>query len=107
MLAEKPVFKMYIKGDCPYCEKARDLILNDLEASLHTIDVTDEPDLRKSVIKETGQKTVPVVYLGEEFVGGCDDLINLRQSGEIELKILREEVKILRDEVTLLKGRLL
>ena len=106
MLLEKPVFKMYIKDGCPYCDKARDLVLNELKASLHLINVSNDPDLRKLIIKETGQKTVPVVYIGDEFVGGCDDLFELKTSGAIGMKILKVENQILRDEVMHLRRSL-
>ena len=106
MLLEKPVFKMYIKDGCPYCDKARDLVLNELKASLHLINVSNDPDLRKLIIKETGQKTVPVVYVGDEFVGGCDDLFELKTSGAIDMKILKVENQILRDEVMHLRRSL-
>ena len=106
MLLEKPVFKMYVKDGCPYCDKARDLVLNDLRASLHLVNVTGQPDLRKLIIKETGQETVPVIYVGDEFIGGCDDLTALVESGAVEKKILIEENNILRDEVMKLRRSL-
>ena len=84
MFFERPVFKMYVKTGCPFCEKAREIILKDLKSSLHLIDVTDQPDLRQSIIEETGCKTVPVIFLGESFIGGCDDLIGLCQSGDVD-----------------------
>tara|TARA_R100000030_G_scaffold98873_1_gene89317 strand:- start:548 stop:868 length:321 start_codon:yes stop_codon:yes gene_type:complete len=103
MFFERPVFKMYVKTGCPFCEKAREIILKDLKSSLHLIDVTDQPDLRQSVIEETGCKTVPVIFLGKSFIGGCDDLIGLCQSGDVENLILTEENRILREEVALLR----
>jgi len=103
MLLEKPVFKMYVKDGCPYCDKARDLVLNDLRASLHLVNVTNQQDLRELIIAETGQKPVPVVFLGSEFIGGCDDLATLIESGDIENKILTEENRILREEIKTLR----
>jgi glutaredoxin 3 len=102
MFLERSVFKMYVKTGCPFCDKAREIILKDLNCSLHLIDVTHQPDLRELVIADTGQKTVPVVYLGDEFIGGCDDLVKLCEEG-IENRILREEVNILKEEVRTLR----
>ena len=106
MLLEKPVFKMYVKDGCPYCDKARDLVLNDLRASLHLVNVTNQQDLRELIITDTGQKTVPAIFLGSEFIGGCDDLINLVETGNIEMKILTEENRILKEEVKSLRRSL-
>ena len=103
MLMEKPVFKMYVKGGCPYCEKARDIILRELKTSLHLIDITEQPDLHKLIITDTGQKTVPVIFLGTEFIGGCDALTELLEKGDLEKKILKEENHNLKTEITRLR----
>ena len=104
MNSERTVFKMYIKESCPFCVKARDFIINDLQASLHTIDVTDRPHLHEAVKDETGHKTVPAVFLGQEFIGGCDDLIEYANTTEGFIKVLREEIFVLRDEVGKLRA---
>ena len=106
MFMEKSVFKMYVKTGCPFCEKAREIILKDLKSGLHLVDVTHQPDLRQMVIAETGQKTVPAIYIGDEFIGGCDDLVALIQSGDIKMKILIEENCILREEILRLRRSL-
>jgi len=103
MLLEKPVFKMYVKDGCPYCDKARDIILKELKTSLHLIDITEQKDLQELIIADTNQKTVPVIYLGSEFIGGCDALVELCDSGDIEKMVLREENNILKAEITRLR----
>jgi len=103
MFFERPVFKMYVKVGCPFCEEARKIILSDLESSLHLVDVTRQPDLREMILHDTGQKTVPAIYIGDEFIGGCDDLKALVDSGEIKMKILIEENYILRKELMRLR----
>jgi glutaredoxin 3 len=106
MLLEKAVFKMYSKSGCPYCDEAKDLILTTLQNSLHIVDITNQPDTRAMVIEQTGCKTVPVIFLGDHFVGGCNDLIQLHQSGELETMILREENKIMKQEILRLRRSL-
>ncbi len=103
MFLENSIFKMYVKTGCPWCEKAREIILKDLNCSLHLIDVTHQQDLRDLIIADTGQQTVPVIFLGSEFIGGCDDLINLVERGDIDMRILAEENRILREEVKKLR----
>ena len=99
MLMQKAVFKMYIMDDCPYCDKAHDIILNKERASLHAINITKDPHTRELIKDDTGQSTLPAIFIGEDFIGGCDDLIALRNAGELEIKILREENKILKAEL--------
>tara|TARA_R110000796_G_C14219554_1_gene394392 strand:+ start:118 stop:444 length:327 start_codon:yes stop_codon:yes gene_type:complete len=103
MSSERTVFKMYIKESCPFCVKAKDFIINDLQASLHTIDVTDRPHLHESIKDETGHKTVPAVFLGQNFIGGHDDLLEYASTTEGLVKILREEVFVLREQVEKLR----
>ena len=96
MFGERPVFKMYVKEGCPYCDKARDFILSEMRMSLHTIDITRDPHMREMVIEDTGQKTLPAIFLGGVFLGGCDDIIKSYEDGELELMALREENQILK-----------
>ena len=96
MLGERPVFKMYVKDGCPYCDKARDFILQEMQMSLHTINITQDPHMREMIIEDTGQKTLPAIFLGGVFLGGCDDMIKSYEDGELELMALREENAILK-----------
>jgi glutaredoxin 3 len=103
MLGPRAVFKMYVKEGCPYCDKARDFILREMQMSLHTIDITRDPHMREMIIEDTGQKTLPAIFLGGVFLGGCDDVIKSYEAGELELMALREENIILKEEMNRLK----
>jgi|TARA_R110002012_G_scaffold317374_1_gene533628 glutaredoxin len=100
MLGERPVFKIYIREDCPYCDKARDFILREMRMSLHTIDITRDLHMREMVVEDTGQKTLPAIFLGGVFLGGCDDMIKSYEDGELELMALREENAILKGVIS-------
>jgi glutaredoxin len=106
MFMGKSIFKMYIKTGCPFCEKAKEIILKDLKCGLHLVDVTDQPDLREMITNNTGQKTVPAIYVGDEFIGGCDDLIEALDTPEFKVMILTEENKALREEIMRLRRSL-
>ena len=106
MLLDRTVFKMYVKKGCPYCDKATKKIVEGLNSTLYTVDVTDEPELRQRVIEETGHKTVPAIWIGEDFIGGCDDLLKLCADDSFRVRVLTEEVSILRSEVIRLRRSL-
>jgi glutaredoxin 3 len=106
MLLDRTVFKMYVKQGCPFCDKAAEKITKDLSSTLHTIDITDNPQVRQKIIEETGHKTVPAIWVGDEFIGGCDDLFRLCEEENFIIKVLREEVNILRNEVIRLRRSL-
>ena len=103
MLGERPVFKMYVRDECPYCDKARDFILQEMQMSLHTINITQDSHMREMIIEDTGQKTLPAIFLGGVFLGGCDDIIKSYEDGELELMALREENTILKEQISNLR----
>lgn len=49
------------------------------------IDVTGKPELRSEMVEKSGGRlTVPQIWIGERHVGGCDDLLALDRSGELD-----------------------
>ena len=99
MFGERAVFKMYVIDGCPYCDKARDFILREMQMSLHTINITQDPHMREMIIEDTGQRTLPAIFLGGVFLGGCDDIHKSYEAGELELMALREENAILKEQI--------
>ena len=69
--------KIYIKTTCPFCLKALDLLkLNNID--LEVFDLTDNPALRQQISQKLhGYSTVPMIFLKEKFIGGCDQLEDL------------------------------
>jgi len=49
-----------------------------------TVDVLQDPEVRQGIKDFTNWPTIPQVYVNGEFVGGCDILTELYQSGELE-----------------------
>ncbi len=47
-------------------------------------DVTFDPDKRKDVMRRSGQRTVPQIWIGGTHVGGCDDLYALDAQGKLD-----------------------
>lgn len=74
---------MYTTRFCPYCVKAR-TILNDKGWAFEDIEVDGHPALRAEMIKMSGRYTVPQIWIGEQHIGGCDELHHLVISGQLE-----------------------
>merc|ERR1712241_66460 len=55
--------------------------MHGVEFSAH--DVLADEELRQGVKDYSNWPTIPQVYLKGEFVGGCDILLNMHQSGEL------------------------
>jgi monothiol glutaredoxin len=84
---EAPVM-LYMKGTAmfPQCGfSARVVqILTHLGVPFQTANVLEEPDLREGVKQFSNWPTIPQLYVKGEFVGGCDIITEMFQSGELE-----------------------
>jgi monothiol glutaredoxin len=49
-----------------------------------TVDVLQDPEIRQGIKDFASWPTIPQVYVGGEFVGGCDIVTEMYQSGELE-----------------------
>ena len=79
---------MYTSNYCPYCINAEKL----LESKGFNIDKKifidrDSNELNK-MIEITGKRTVPQIFIGEEYIGGFDELRKIDLSGDLD-KILQ------------------
>lgn len=68
---------------CPYCIRAKRL-LNEKGAAFTDIDVSSDPALRQEMIRRSGRSTVPQIWIGEQHVGGCDDLYALERQRRLD-----------------------
>ena len=79
-----PKITMYLTGVCPYCHMAERLLQSRGVKSIDKIRVDLDPVQREEMMKKTGRRTVPQIYIGERHVGGFDDLAALDKSGQLE-----------------------
>ena len=61
---------MFSAPDCPYCDEAKAALH---EAGVAFTEVAASDWQRAQLTKRTGSRTVPQVFAGGEFVGGCHD----------------------------------
>ncbi len=73
--------KMYTSDYCPFCHRAKALLLQRGVESLEEIKVDMDPGQRQHMMQITGRRTVPQIFIGDTHVGGCDDLMALDQQG--------------------------
>jgi monothiol glutaredoxin len=84
---------LYMKGtkSLPLCGFSGRVveILHELDVDFETINVLDD-ELLKTAIKEfSGWPTLPQLYIKGTFIGGCDIVTQLYETGELK-KILDE-----------------
>ena len=75
--------EIYTTPTCPYCHAAKSL-LNDKGADYNEITGLD-PDLRAVMTERAhGRRTVPQIFIGENEVGGYDDMAALDRAGGLD-----------------------
>jgi monothiol glutaredoxin len=59
-------------------------VLSHLSVKFKGIDVLQDPGLRQGVKEFSNWPTIPQLYVKGEFVGGCDIVREMAESGELE-----------------------
>jgi monothiol glutaredoxin len=84
---QNPVM-LYMKGTpmFPQCGfSARVVqILSHLQVPFQSANVLEDGELREGIKHFSQWPTIPQLYVGGEFVGGCDIITEMFQSGELE-----------------------
>ena len=75
---------IYTKAYCPYCVRAKS-VLDNKGVSYQEIRIDEQPALRPEMIERAGGRTtVPQIFIGERHIGGCDDMLALDASGNLD-----------------------
>jgi len=90
---------VFMKGtpELPQCGFSRAVVqVLDLHGvppeKMKTFNVLEDSELRSSIKEFSDWPTVPQVYVNGEFVGGCDIILGMHQSGELETVLEKAEV---------------
>ncbi|XP_077203777.1 glutaredoxin-1 [Paroedura picta] len=78
------------KPSCPYCHMAMELLEELGVKNLEYVDLTTRADManiQDYMLRTTGARSVPRVYIGETCIGGYDNLKALKDSGELIPKL--------------------
>lgn len=75
--------RIYITASCGYCYAAKSL-LQKRGVAFEEIDVTGDASKRQWLVEQTGQRTVPQIFVGEVPVGGYRELSALDRAGKLE-----------------------
>ena len=78
--------RVYTTQVCPYCIRAK-LLLRDRGIAFEEIDVSGNHEMRDWLVQTTGRRTVPQIFIGDEPIGGFDDLRELDRTGELGRKL--------------------
>jgi glutaredoxin 3 len=74
--------EVYTAAGCPYCLRAKRL----LEARgipYDEIDVELDADVRADVVRRSGRRTVPQIFIDRRAIGGYEELVTLDATGAL------------------------
>jgi glutaredoxin 3 len=75
---------IYTTPTCPYCHAAKALLTRK-GARFTEIDVGRDPaERQRMILRANGQRTVPQIFVGKTHVGGCDEIHELDDRGELD-----------------------
>ena len=75
---------IYTKPYCPYCIRAVDL-LGKKGVDFTEIEAAFDPEKRKEMIQRAnGGSTFPQIFIGDEHIGGSDDMMALEREGKLD-----------------------
>jgi len=89
-MSVQPPIRIYATSTCPYCIRAEQLLLDKGVVGLDKVRVDLDPSRREEMMKLSGRRTVPQIFIGDYHVGGCDDLFALERAGKLD-PLLRGE----------------
>jgi glutaredoxin 3 len=76
--------EIYTSPLCGFCHAAKRM-LNDKGISFAEYDVGRDPDKRQEMLgRANGRHTVPQIFIGDNHVGGYDDMATLERSGKLD-----------------------
>ena len=86
-LIEKNDVCLFMKGtpEVPQCgfSSAVSNMLKHLEVNFKGINVLENQEIRESIKVYSDWPTIPQLYIKSEFIGGCDIVKEMHESGEL------------------------
>ena len=74
---------IYTTRFCPFCMRAMQLLTaKKAECEEHPVD--GNAQMRRDLLARTGSRTVPQIWIGDTYVGGCDELFALEREGRLD-----------------------
>lgn len=74
--------EIYTWGYCPFCIRAKNF-LNENDMPFTEINLDGKDDELQTLRERTGQRTVPQIFIDDEFIGGFSELSALNADGKL------------------------
>lgn len=75
---------IYTRQFCPYCSRAVAL-LKEKNVAFEEIDAGMDAEKKAEMVERAnGGRTFPQIFIGDQHIGGCDDMMALEKSGKLD-----------------------
>jgi len=74
---------IYTRPFCGYCARALK-VLGEKGADFTEIEAGMDPKLRQEMMDRSGRTTFPQIFVGQQHIGGCDDMMALEREGKLD-----------------------
>ncbi|MEM9838784.1 MAG: glutaredoxin 3, partial [Pseudomonadota bacterium] len=75
---------MYTKTMCPFCIRAMQ-VLKGKGVEVDEIPAAFDKEKKQEMMDRSGgRRTFPQIFIGDEHIGGCDDLLALERAGKLD-----------------------
>ena len=92
---------LYMKGDptFPQCGFSSTVvqILKHIGVEFKSHDVLQDENLREGIKSYSNWPTIPQLYVNGEFVGGCDIIREMFESGELKEHFEKNNINLVKD----------
>jgi len=96
---------LFMKGNrqMPQCGFSARVVglLDEILPDYTTVDVLSDPAVREGVKTFSSWPTIPQLYVGGEFLGGCDIVLEMYESGELHEKLGVKKVELAPPKITI------
>jgi monothiol glutaredoxin len=80
---------LYMKGtpqfpQCGFSATVAEILKRSGVTDYFSVNVLEDPEIREGIKQYANWPTIPQLYVNGEFVGGCDILREMYQSGELK-----------------------
>lgn len=80
---QAPPVTIYSTAICPYCVAAKNF-LRSRGVSWNEVRIDLDPAEREHMLARARRTSVPQIFIGEQHVGGYDDMIALHRAGKLD-----------------------
>ena len=74
---------IYTRPFCGFCSRAISL-LTEKQVEFTEIEAGFDPEIRQEMVRRSGRNTFPQIFVGEQHIGGCDDMMALEREGRLD-----------------------